>query len=334
MLKPLSIERTVAATKIRITGYIGYDVMDKEVTDVLDALKPGTPIEVYINSGGGSVAVGNAIAQAIKSYEGQTTAYIVGVAASMATIVAMACDKIVMHSLAEWMVHLPITTVSGRSEEIGMSVETAKEFEDEFVRIYAARTGMSPDDMRKFLQSEQFISARKAKEMGFVDEVLELDMAAFYPANTQTPEIKAKTETPDTMTEKEMQDRIAELEKANSELKAEKEAREKAEKEAREATAKEIIASAEKCAPAVREAVAELAAMNPDKARKLIEADAAAKLQTSPLYERLAQKETDPLKCKAAMKEEWYMRLKAGTLHALKAEDPEYYAELNKVVNS
>ncbi|MBX3102149.1 MAG: Clp protease ClpP [Bacteroidetes bacterium] len=181
MFKPLQITNQAGTLRIRITGYLGEEVTEASVTRQLDALPQAERIEVYINSGGGSVPVGNAIAVALRQHPAPKTAYVVGACASMATLIALSCDRVVMDALAEWMVHLPITTATGRSDQLRDAAQISEELEQQFVQLYTARTGMSAEDMLQLLREEKWLSASRAHELGFVDEVLQLQMAAFYP---------------------------------------------------------------------------------------------------------------------------------------------------------
>lgn len=189
MIKPLQITNNAGTLRIHITGYIGEDVTDAEVLRQLEALPQASAIEVYINSGGGSVPVGNTIAYSLRQHPAPKTAYILGACASMATLIALSCERIVMDAMAEWMVHLPITTASGRSDQLRDAAQISEALEQQFVQLYVARTGMEEAAMLQLLREEKWLSAARALELGFVDEVLGLQVAAFY----QLPETKAHT---------------------------------------------------------------------------------------------------------------------------------------------
>lgn len=187
MFKPLQITNQAGTLRIRITGYLGEEVSEADITRQLDALPQADRIEVFINSGGGSVPVGNAIAVALRQHPAHKTAYIVGACASMATLVALCCDRVVMDAMAEWMVHLPITTATGRSDQLRDAAQISEELEQQFVQLFVARTGMAPEAMLQLLQQEKWLSASRARELGFVDEVVQLQLAAFYPTEDRTP---------------------------------------------------------------------------------------------------------------------------------------------------
>lgn len=180
MFKPLLIAASGNVIRVSITGYIGEDVTDTQVLQQMQAYPEATEIEVYINSGGGSVPIGNAIGYALRQHPAKKTAYIIGACASMATMIALSCDTIKMDALAEWMVHLPITTASGRSDQLEDAARISKELEQQFVKLYAAKTGMPEDQMLTLLREERWLSAQRALELGFIDEVMQLQIAAFY----------------------------------------------------------------------------------------------------------------------------------------------------------
>jgi len=192
MFTPLQISQQAGTIRLHLTGYIGEDVTEQQVLQQLEALPDAEQIEVFINSAGGSVPVGNAIAHLLRSHPAPKTAYIVGSCASMATLIALSCQRIVMDGLAEWMVHLPTTTATGRSDQLADAARISEEMERQFVQLYVQRTGMPEANMLALLRAERWLPARRAQELGFVDEVLELQMAAFYPkapsgSRTTTP---------------------------------------------------------------------------------------------------------------------------------------------------
>ena len=194
MIRPLHIVAADNRLALYITGYIGEEVTDLDVIATLQANKTAKELVVYINSGGGDVTTGNSIARAIEMHPAKTkTAHVVGTCASMATIVALSCDKIIMDALGQWMVHYPWSMVLGRSEDFAQTAIVQKDFEQWFLGLYCKRTGQTPEAMDELLKQEKWLTAAQALEMGFVDEVQTLAMAAFTPPAT-TP--KTLTTTP------------------------------------------------------------------------------------------------------------------------------------------
>lgn len=148
------------------------------VNAVNEAVASGAKsLTVRINSPGGGVFAGLTIANAIRSFPGHKTAVVDGIAASIASVIALAADKVVMNEGSMFMVHEPAggVMVFGDADQIEESaaktVKALRKIRENIVDIYAQATGGSPEKMSEMMAAETFMTAAEAKEFGFADEI-------------------------------------------------------------------------------------------------------------------------------------------------------------------
>lgn len=141
------------------------------VSKVIDEAN-GEDIEVEINSGGGSVFAGSEIYTALKSYPGNVTVKIVGLAASAASVIAMAGDKVMMSPTAQIMIHNVSTYTSGDYRDMEHSAEVLKSANKTIANAYRLKTGKTQEELLKLMDNETWMTAQKAKELGFIDEIM------------------------------------------------------------------------------------------------------------------------------------------------------------------
>ena len=129
-------------------------------------------IEININSNGGDVAAGLAIANAIKGYaKGDVACNVLGVAASMASVVACAGKRLCMGEGAFLMIHNPWTITIGDAEGLRKDAETLDKMRDSILGFYQGKCpGKSPDDFKSLMDAESWINRAEAKELGFAVE--------------------------------------------------------------------------------------------------------------------------------------------------------------------
>lgn len=148
-----------------------------EVTPALfrDELKAhqGKDLVVSINSPGGDVFAGVSIYNALREFDGEVTVKVSGIAASIASVIAMAGDNIVMSPGSMMMVHKPWTIVIGDTKELSKSIEALESMEDSIIPIYVSRTGLDEARIRELLDAETWMTATEAVELGFADEAIE-----------------------------------------------------------------------------------------------------------------------------------------------------------------
>lgn len=127
-------------------------------------------LTVRINSPGGDVSAGVAIYNMLNEHEGYVTVKVDGLAASIASLIAMAGDKIIMLPGSMMMVHLPWTIAGGNADDMEQVVEMLKKTGESLIPIYAARTGLSEERIEELLRAETWMTAQDAVELGFADE--------------------------------------------------------------------------------------------------------------------------------------------------------------------
>ncbi len=139
--------------------------------DALKELGDVSTINLSINSGGGSVFDGIAIYNMLKSHKATVNVYVEGLAASIASVIAMAGDTITMRSGSMMMVHMPWTLSQGNAEEMRKTADTLEKTGDSIVDIYSERTGISPDNIRNIMNEETWLSAEEAVEQGWATKL-------------------------------------------------------------------------------------------------------------------------------------------------------------------
>ncbi len=132
----------------------------------------GEDIEVEINSGGGSVFAGSEIYTTLKSYPGNVTVKIVGLAASAASVIAMAGNKVMMSPTAQIMIHNVSSRASGDYRDMEHTAEVLRNANDTIANAYRIKTGKTQEKLLALMDHETWMTAEKAKELGFIDEIM------------------------------------------------------------------------------------------------------------------------------------------------------------------
>lgn len=130
-------------------------------------------LTVVINSPGGDVFAGLAIYNALVNHNGNVTVRVDGLAASIASVIAMAGDKIVMSPGSMIMIHRPSVYAAGTVDDMEKAKDVLMKIEEGITPIYAKRTGLSDEKIAELLEAETWMLADKAVELGFADEVSE-----------------------------------------------------------------------------------------------------------------------------------------------------------------
>lgn len=154
-------------------GGFWSDITAKTFTDELKALGKITDLDVRINSGGGSVFDGVAIYNAIKRHPAKVTVHIDGLAASIASVVAMAGDTIRMADNAFLMIHDPWTMTTGTADDLRDMANTLDKVAGSLTDVYVDKTGLDKDQVIAMMADETWMTSTEARDLGFVDEVTE-----------------------------------------------------------------------------------------------------------------------------------------------------------------
>ena len=159
-------------TEVMIFDEIGlWGVTAKDFATALKAIPEDHAITVRINSPGGSVFDGYAIFNALKARAASVTTRVEGLAASMASIVALAGSKVTAAANSMFMIHNPWSGVAGDSEDLRKTADLLDKLTSQLVGIYAGKTKLPEDQVRAAMDAETWFTAAEAKEWGLVDEI-------------------------------------------------------------------------------------------------------------------------------------------------------------------
>ena len=210
--KVLKLEnKSETRAEIAMYGVIGESFWDDAISAntfhrMLNDL-PSTvnELDIRLNSPGGDVFDGMTIYNRIRSFDGTVNVYVDGLAASIASIIMLAGDKVVMGHGSMVMIHKPMTFAYGNANELQDRIDTLNDVEDQLVRIYKNRTDLEAHNIRNLLAEETWFDSTQAIEKGFADEMIEddeaievaayLDMANFIkkkPQNMRTAQTHMK----------------------------------------------------------------------------------------------------------------------------------------------
>jgi len=165
--------------------WTGGGITAKRFQKELAAIK-ATQIDLHINSPGGEVFDGITIYNLIKQHPATVTTYIDGLAASIASVIALAGDKVIMAENALYMIHNPWGFAMGDAEEMRKTADLLDKVGGSLITAYNSKSGKPDDEISALMDAETWMTAQEAKEFGFVDDISELmDLAAcakFIPA--------------------------------------------------------------------------------------------------------------------------------------------------------
>ena len=162
--------------EIIIYGVIGNSFWEDGISDVnfqkeLKALGDVKKITVRLNSVGGDVFQGWAIYNLLKQHKAEITVHIDGIAASIASIIALAGDKIVMGEGSQMMIHSAWTYTAGNARDLESVIDRLLSIDEQLIKTYAAKTKKDREYMRGLVQAETWFTAEQAVEEGLADEV-------------------------------------------------------------------------------------------------------------------------------------------------------------------
>ena len=129
-------------------------------------------ITVWINSPGGDCVAAAQIYNMLMDYPGNVTVKIDGIAASAASVIAMAGTKVLISPVGMLMIHNPATLAWGDSGEMQKAIEMLGSVKDSIINAYEIKTGLSRTKLSHMMDAETWMDARKAVELGFADGIL------------------------------------------------------------------------------------------------------------------------------------------------------------------
>lgn len=128
---------------------------------------------IYINSPGGDCFAASQIYNMLTEYKGKVTVKIESLAASAASVIAMAGDNVVMAPTAMLMIHNPATMAFGDHNDMQKAIDILNEVKESIINAYEIKTGLSRNKISKLMEEETWMNAKKAIELGFADGVIE-----------------------------------------------------------------------------------------------------------------------------------------------------------------
>ena len=168
------------------------------------------PITIWINSPGGDCVAASQIYAMLMDYKDNVTVKIDGIAASAASVIAMAGTKVLMAPTAMMMIHNPLTAVFGNHDDMKKAIEMLDEVKESIINAYVLKTGQSRAKLSHLMDAETWMDATKALEFGFADGILTRNSVAPSPVededgtqlkldlDSETPKTEAKDTTPKT----------------------------------------------------------------------------------------------------------------------------------------
>ena len=154
--------------------YWDDEVAPKDIDDELKSLGNIDTLNVYINSGGGSVFSGFAIYNIIKRFKAKVkNAYVDGLAASISSVIPMACDTIYMPKNSMLMIHQPWAGTLGNAKDFRNLADRLDKIGSQIIDIYKEKTGLEQDKLLEMMDKETWMTADEAIELGFANELQE-----------------------------------------------------------------------------------------------------------------------------------------------------------------
>lgn len=150
--------------------WYGDEITPRAFKDELNSGKGD--ITLWINSPGGDVFAAAQIYNMLMDYPYDVTVKIDALAASAASVIAMAGTRVCMSPVAMLMVHNPATIAIGDSEEMQKAIDMLSEVKESIMNAYELKSGLSRSKISKLMDAETWMNAREAKKLGFADEIL------------------------------------------------------------------------------------------------------------------------------------------------------------------
>lgn len=161
--------------------WYGDEVTPKQFKSEL--LSGSGDITIWINSPGGDVFAASQIYNMLMDYKGKVTVKIDGLAASAASVIAMAGGEVLISPVAMLMIHNPMTIAFGDSEEMSKAIAMLSEVKESIINAYELKTGLSRAKLAHLMDAESWFNAKKAVELGFADRIMFSEKSEDVPDN-------------------------------------------------------------------------------------------------------------------------------------------------------
>lgn len=172
--------------------WYGDEVTPQLFKDELNA--DSGDITVWINSPGGDVFAAAQIYNMLRDYKGHVTVKIDGLAASAASVIAVAGDTVLVSPVAMMMIHNPATLAMGNTKDMEAAIAMLNEVKESILNAYVDKTGLSRNKLSKMMDDETWFNAKKAVELGFADKVLFATEEKKKPEEDQDPDEEEEKE--------------------------------------------------------------------------------------------------------------------------------------------
>lgn len=166
----------------------------QDVTDFLKDIENTENLNIYINSGGGSVFGGIAIYNLLKRHQGNKTVHIDGLAASIASIIAMAGDKIILPSNAQLMIHKPLCGIGGNADDLRKTADILDQCQKSITAIYMenVKDGVTEEQITQLINNETWFVGAEATEYFNIEIEKQAELVActseYFDKYKNTPE--------------------------------------------------------------------------------------------------------------------------------------------------
>lgn len=189
----MRLESNPEAKTITFRGFVGdYDngISADDFRAVL-AEHDGQDVTIHLNSEGGSVTDGLSIYNAISQHEGEVTIHIDALAASIATVICCAADRVIMNSNAKFMIHRAWTVAMGNCVDFRKMANIMEMLDGDIAGVYEDRTEIPKDELLAMMDEETWLNAEEAMSHGFIDAVHDTSKQKSKPKAQAGSDIKA-----------------------------------------------------------------------------------------------------------------------------------------------
>ncbi len=170
------VRNTDESRALHLEGVIAENSwFEDEVTPAVfkkELMAGSGPITVWVNSPGGDCVAASQIYNMLMDYPDDVTVKVDGIAASAASVIAMAGSRVLMSPTSLMMIHNPLTFAMGDSEEMKKAIHLLDEVKESIINAYEIKTSLPRNKLSQLMDAETWMNANKAKEYGFCDDIM------------------------------------------------------------------------------------------------------------------------------------------------------------------